>query len=434
MMPFSVLRSWGLGLIGWITLGVGIYLIWQWASQPQAIAIPASMDSRPMQPSTESFDPSSKDVVNQDTSGAVRLVKPDPRWADLAWGIGLVTFSFFGYLPFVPFLGRWNSDTQRIEPPRSVQTIFRPDGSHLHVEIYGREHGTTLILTHGWSLNLTAWRYLLPFLAERFRVVTWDLPGLGRSTGPANKDYSLEKMSRDLEAVLAETVNGDAADESVILVGHSIGGMINQTFCRLFPERLASRVQGLVLLHTTYTNPLKTALFAPLWRAIQNPVIVPLNYLNIWLSPLVWLSNLQSYCNGSLHIATRLSSFAGEQTLSQLNHGAWLAVCAPPNVLARGNFAMLEFDEQKTLPVVDLPVLVIAAREDRMTKPIASNRLDELLPQGHFAVVKPAGHLGFWEQPEQCAELITEFVSKCGQSSGGTHRWRKSSHQAADKG
>jgi pimeloyl-ACP methyl ester carboxylesterase len=59
-------------------------------------------------------------------------------------------------------------------------------------------------MTHGWSLNLTAWAYLLPFLTDKFRIVVWDLPGLGRSTGPTNKDYSLEKMARDLEAVVVE--------------------------------------------------------------------------------------------------------------------------------------------------------------------------------------------------------------------------------------
>ena len=428
MMPFSVLRTWGLGLVGWVTLGVGIYLIWQWAKQPETVALPASLDSRPARSSAASLEPSStNEAVSTGTATTGRRVPNDHHWPYLAWGIGLITFSFVGYLPIVPFLGRWQRNNPPLDVPQFVQTVFRPDGSHLHVEIFGREHGTTLILTHGWSLNLTAWRYLLPFLTEKFRVVTWDLPGLGRSTGPSNRDYSLEKMARDLEAVLAETGKDNAERGTVVLVGHSIGGMINQTFCRLFPEHLGTRVQGLVLLHTTYTNPLKTALFAPFWRAIQNPIIVPLNYLNIWLSPLAWLSNLQSYCNGSLHIATRLSSFAGEQSISQLNHGAWLAACAPPNVLANGNLAMLDFDEQKTLPAIDVPVLVIAAREDRMTKPAASNRLDDLLPQSHLAVVKPAGHLGFWEQPERCAELITEFASKCEQPVGATPRLSKSS-------
>jgi pimeloyl-ACP methyl ester carboxylesterase len=426
MMPFSVIRTWGLGILGWITLGIGIYLVWYWAQQREYAGI--RTETKQLGPSVERAENRTTEAGNERSDSVfIRRVTSSARWPYLVWGIGFIAFSWVGYLPILPFLGGWNAnraDRHQAVRPRSAQTIFRPDGSRLHVEIFGREHGPTLVMTHGWSLNVTAWTYLLPFLTDKFRIVVWDLPGLGRSTGPTNKDYSLEKMARDLEAVVVEFSAGKEQGP-VILIGHSIGGMINQTFCRSFPDHIGTLVQGVVLLHTTYTNPLKTALFAPVWRAIQNPVIVPLNYLNIWLSPLAWLSNVQSYCNGSLHILTRISSFAGRQTLHQLNHGAWLAAAAPPHVLARGNLAMLQFDEQQILPTVDVPVLVIAARDDRMTKPAASYRLDDSLPQSHLAVLKPAGHLGYWEQPEQCAELITEFASKFGQLSGERRRWSK---------
>jgi pimeloyl-ACP methyl ester carboxylesterase len=245
--------------------------------------------------------------------------------------------------------------------------VARPDGSHLHVEFYGPKHAPTLLFTHGWSLDRTAWSYAKQELADRFRLVLWDLPGLGKSTRPTHGEFSLEMLAADLEAVI-----GAAGDGPIILIGHSIGGMIQQTFCRLFPRELGSRVAGIVLLHTTYTNPLRTAWGATLLRAIEKPVIVPLCYLTAWLAPLAWLSNLQSFLNGSLHFTTRLSSFSGQQTWGDLNYAAWLAVKAWPGVVARGNLAMLDFDEQATLPKVNIPVLVIAARHDRMTKPEAS--------------------------------------------------------------
>ena len=42
------------------------------------------------------------------------------------------------------------------------------------------------------------------------------------------------------------------------LLGHSIGGMIVLTFCRQFPKALGTTVNSLTLVHTTYTNPLRT--------------------------------------------------------------------------------------------------------------------------------------------------------------------------------
>ena len=168
---------------------------------------------------------------------------------------------------------------------------------------------------------------------------------------------------------------------------------------------------GIALVHTTYTNPLRTAFLAPLWTALEKPLIIPLNYLTIALAPLAWLSNQQSYWNGSLHTMTRIASFAGGQTWGQLQGGAWLAAKAWPGVVARGNLAMLEFDERATLPHIDIPALVIAAKHDRMTKAEASTHLEAALPQGVLATV-PAGHLGFWERHNEATELLAEFAER----------------------
>jgi pimeloyl-ACP methyl ester carboxylesterase len=288
--------------------------------------------------------------------------------------------------------------------PDQVKELKRPDGSRLHVECYGENHGPTLLFTHGWSLDRTAWTYARDALAGKYRVVVWDLPGLGRSQGPTNGDYSLEKMAADLEAVVQVAGKGP-----IILVGHSIGGMLIQTYCRLFPKQLGTRIGAIIFVTTTYTNPLRTALGAPLWRAIERPVLVPLNHLTVWLAPLAWLSNWQSYMNGSMHLVTRIASFAGKQTWRQVHYGAWLAAKAWPAVVARGNLAMLKFDEQKQLPQIEIPVLVIAGSHDRMTKPQASDRLEELIPHARQIRIE-AGHLGLWEHQRELVQLIEEFV------------------------
>jgi len=119
-------------------------------------------------------------------------------------------------------------------PPLPVQSdsrwrIQRPDGTVLSVEAHGPANAPTILLTHGWGLDSTVWCYFRKHLAGSFRLVAWDLPGLGRSTRPKNGDYSLEKMAGDLEAVLTS-----CGEQPVILLGHSIGGMITLTFCRLF--------------------------------------------------------------------------------------------------------------------------------------------------------------------------------------------------------
>jgi pimeloyl-ACP methyl ester carboxylesterase len=393
MMPFSVLRTWFGGLLGWVVLGVAVYTLWEWAD---------GVD--PLPGSREVLEPQTGEVTI--ANPPVQHLDKEGGWPYLAIGIGCLALSFGGMFPVTLFLGKPGRWKARRTPSGREIRIDRPDGSRLHVEILGKEDGPTLLFTHGWSLESSVWNELVDNLGRRYRIIVWDLAGLGRSKGPTNGDFSLEKMAGDLAAVAENSGKG-----ALILVGHSIGGMIAQTFCRLHAKQLGTVVAGIVLLHTTYTNPLRTALGRTFWKAIEQPILVPLNYVTIWLAPLAWLSNVQSYLSGSLHILTRIASFSGRQTWGQLDHGAWLAAKAWPATIARGNLAMLEFDEQNKLPFVDIPVLIIAANHDRMTCPDASERLAELLPHSMEAAVD-GGHLGFWEQPEKVCELIAEFAER----------------------
>ena len=111
-----------------------------------------------------------------------------------------------------------------------------PDGRKVHVKISGPEEGTTLVLTHGWGLTSREWYYLQRDLSKRYRIVSWDLPGLGQSQSPADSDWSLEKLAKSLDLVIEK-----AGPRPVVLVGHSIGVMITLTYCRLFLDVLDQR-------------------------------------------------------------------------------------------------------------------------------------------------------------------------------------------------
>jgi pimeloyl-ACP methyl ester carboxylesterase len=212
-------------------------------------------------------------------------------------------------------------------------------------------------------------------------------------------------MAGDLLEVVAL-----AGDRPVVLVGHSIGGMICQTFCRLYPSQLDTRVAGIVLCDTTYTSPVKTAMLAPLWQALQKPVIEPLLHLTVWLSPVVWLMNIQSYLNGTTHWTTRLTSFAGKQTWGQIDLASRLSSLASPAVVARGMLAMLKFDEAATLRRIGVPLLVISGVNDRLTRKEASEYISQQAPKGTLSPIEPAGHLSLLERHETVNESVGRFT------------------------
>jgi pimeloyl-ACP methyl ester carboxylesterase len=83
-----------------------------------------------------------------------------------------------------------------------------------------------------------------------------------------------------------------------------------------------------------------------------------------------------------------------------------------PGVLSRGNLAMQRHDEESTLPIIDLPVLVFSGKHDRMTVPAASAKMEKLLPADHPFQVS-SGHLGMWECPQEFTAAVTEFVEQC---------------------
>jgi pimeloyl-ACP methyl ester carboxylesterase len=406
VMPFGVLRIWGTGLVAWAILAGAVYCLYEWADGMDPIVATQQVDE------LQAVDPTARTAPGNGL--ALQRVDRQGGWPYLATGIALLAVSFFGWLPVTLLLGKPGFGEPRAEQLGQRHDVERPDGTRLNVQIYGPKHGPTLVFTHGWSLDSSAWYYARRDLGERFRMVFWDLPGLGDSRGPTTGDYSLEKMAGDLDAVVQAAGRGP-----IILIGHSIGGMTAQTFCRLNPKQLGTRVAGMVLVHTTYTNPLHTAFLAPLWTALEKPLIVPLNHLTVWLAPLAWLSNWQSYLNGSLHVFSRIASFAGSQTWGQLDYAARLAAKAWPGVVARGNLAMLDFDEQAKLPQIEIPVLVIASQYDRMTLPSAGETIEQHLPHAMYSTV-PAGHLGLWEQHARVYELIGEFVERFAEPADGS--------------
>jgi pimeloyl-ACP methyl ester carboxylesterase len=74
--------------------------------------------------------------------------------------------------------------------------IVSPTGSSLYVEMDGPAGAPTIVFTHGWGMNSTFWRYAKLDLGDRFRLVLWDLPGLGRSRTGDRKSVSLEAFAR----------------------------------------------------------------------------------------------------------------------------------------------------------------------------------------------------------------------------------------------
>jgi pimeloyl-ACP methyl ester carboxylesterase len=218
----------------------------------------------------------------------------------------------------------------------------------------------------------------------------------------------LEKMAADLDSVLSV-----AGGKPVILVGHSIGGMINLTFCRLFPDQLGHQVIGIAQIDTSYTNPVTTTKDASLSQALQKPVAEPLLHAMIWFSPLVRAMNWLSYQNGTSHLMNAQSAFAGSETWEQLDLISRYGYESPPAVVARGTLAMFHWDAKAVLPQVKVPVLILVGQQDTTTLPSASEYMQHAMPQAGLEMVSPSAHYGLLEQNTRYNSALARFAVAC---------------------
>jgi pimeloyl-ACP methyl ester carboxylesterase len=107
--------------------------------------------------------------------------------------------------------------------PRTGEETFLASGRRFTVQVDGRElaawewgAGPTVVLVHGWGSRAGRFGALTQALGEGgFRVVAYDAPAHGRSTG---RSSSLPEFARALRAV------ADAVGPVHGLVGHSLGG------------------------------------------------------------------------------------------------------------------------------------------------------------------------------------------------------------------
>ncbi len=382
-MPIIFVPRLLLSLISWVNLAAAIYLLWAWGR--------------------------GYDV--QDAQGILHHVR-DPDWR-LYTGLACLAWSFFGR--FVVLLcipaGRDEPREQRADG----YFVQAPDGSSLRVETFGRADGPTLVLTHGWGLNSTAWWYTKRALGERFRLVTWDLPGLGRSKPPSDGKITIDRFAEALGAVVQSAGSGP-----IFLVGHSIGGMTTQTFWRACAPEIRQRVSGVVLVDTTYKDPIQTMWLSGLWRALRWPLIEPMMWLTIALFPLMWLSSWQGYLSGSNHLVMRLTGFGRHATRGQVDLTARLACKGSPGIQAKGNLAMFRWDATEVLASIPVSMLVLTGSKDIVTLPAASQMISEKAPRARLVEIAGGGHMGFMECAANYNREIESFVDGLLQSTAPT--------------
>ena len=126
-------------------------------------------------------------------------------------------------------------------PARHDGQVRSFDGVPIAYTTAGSGEGALLFI-HGWSCDRQYWSAQIDAFAGAQRVIAVDLAGHGDS-GRGRTEWTIESLGRDVEAVVS------ALDlPSVVLVGHSMGGLVALEAARRMPDRVVG-VIGVDALH-----------------------------------------------------------------------------------------------------------------------------------------------------------------------------------------
>lgn len=99
----------------------------------------------------------------------------------------------------------------------------------MHYIAAGR--GEPVILLHGWPQTSYAWRKVMPLLADRYRLIAPDMPGLGDSSVP-DGGYDKKTIAGDIWEMMHDHLGLDR----FYLVGHDWGGPVAYRVAATHPD------------------------------------------------------------------------------------------------------------------------------------------------------------------------------------------------------
>jgi 3-oxoadipate enol-lactonase len=230
----------------------------------------------------------------------------------------------------------------------------------------GAADAPVVVLSNSLGATRAMWDAQVPGLAERFRVVTYDTRGHGKSPAPAGP-YSLDDLVDDLVALLDEV-----GAERAHVTGLSLGGMTAMRLAAREPQR----VHRLALLCTSaHLGPPEFWIDrARTVRADGTAAIAP-TVVARWLTP--------AYAAEHPDLVAAM-----EAMLAGADDEGYAACC---EVIAG-------MDLRPDLPRIAAPTLVISGWDDLATPLPHQQTIVDGIPDAELLTVSPGAHLANVEQ------------------------------------
>jgi pimeloyl-ACP methyl ester carboxylesterase len=245
-------------------------------------------------------------------------------------------------------------------------------------------------------------------LRRRYWVVCWDHRGVFLSDPPGSGGVGVAAHARDCLAIIDELglVKPRYLGWSMgVQVGIEVWRLRRGTFERL---ALASGVAG---------NPLRAAVPLPVLADAAPAVTRGLAPIAAAIRPVLARVVASPGFVAGARLLGLLRPHADTQLFMTMTRGV---ASHDPSLYLRTLAELCAHEAEEVLPTIDVPVLFLAGRVDRMTPPRELERLAALCPAGRAHVVEGASHFLPIEQPAELERVLDAFFAE---SLGATLGW-----------
>lgn len=291
-----------------------------------------------------------------------------------------------------------------------VREIAGPDGGRITVESYGPPDAPQIVFSHGWVCTGRVWHEQVVALADRYRLVTYDQPGHGRSSAPRSHVYDLDLFGDALAAVVREATNPGP----VVLCGHSLGGMAILNLLRRHPDLAAARVRALTLLSTTSRAAARDVRFGVGIHSIARLERVVRRALH--LGNEIGVADIAD----RFYRASTDLSFLLTRTFGLASSADPRYVDFTEQLLLDSDFEMitgllapiLQLDEDEALPAITVPTVMLCGTADKMTPMSLTRRMAERCLTAELVEVPGVGHMTPLEAHAEVNEALRVLVDR----------------------
>ncbi|MBI4947192.1 MAG: alpha/beta hydrolase [Bacteroidetes bacterium] len=262
--------------------------------------------------------------------------------------------------------------------------INHADFRQIKVRFSDKGKGRVIVLLHGFLESLEIWDELSAKLSKSFRVIAIDLPGHGR-TPVIGYVHSMELMAECVKAVM-----DSIGLRKYVVVGHSMGGYVALAFAELFPKHIT----GLCLFHSTALPDSEAR------KKDRNRVAE------------IVKKDRQQF------VSELIPKLFAEENIPLLKQEVSKAKQIALNTPKEGIVAALKGMKERPsreliLKNTSCPVLFIIGKKDALLAWDNLLLLTSLPKSSYNIVLEHAGHMGFYEAPEETFKAIRKFSRIC---------------------